>query len=285
MPAWTCALELDANRRATAGSAVALADAVRRGADLRIRTDFVHNEHIEPGSANGEIIREVSEFRVTYLIDDRWAAGIMTLRQPINPPIGFGPRPSMSFFLYNMDGGQAIARPFLDSVPAAGTPGPAPLDDHADMPKYHQRDSWDAATNAPCQNFVYDFHRFEFLVSDTWREVDVDGLTDAFQRGTPVKVAIRDLCADLGDGPTHEVFVHICSGFSYPESARFCGETQPLVRARPAVPLQYASQNWDFGWAIARTDGFVEYLRCDPYTLAFSRRQGAYALRWFIQED
>lgn len=285
MLTWTRALALDADRCVTVGSATALADAIRRGADLRIRTDFIHNEHIEPGSDNGEITREVSEFRVTYLVDDRWVAGIMTLRQPINPPVGFGPRPSMSFFLYNMDGGQAIARPFLDGVPAAGAPGPAPLDAFPDMPKYHQHDSWDAVTNAPSQNFVYDFHRFEFFVRDVWREVDVDGLTDAFQRGAPVKVAIRDLCADLGDGPSHEAFVHICSGFSYPESRRFCGETQPLVRVHPTVPLQYASRNWDFGWAIARTDGFVEYLRCDPYTLVFDRRQGTYALRWFVQEN
>ena len=73
----------------------------------------------------------------------------MTLRQPVDLPDGFGPRPSMSFFLYNQDGQQAIARPYLDGAPAAGTLGPAPIDDHSDMPRYHQQDSWDASTNAP----------------------------------------------------------------------------------------------------------------------------------------
>lgn len=283
MSSWSLALELDADRHVIAGSPSALADAIRRGADLRIRTDFRHNEHIEPGADNPEMIREVSEFRVTYLLDDRWTAGIMTLRQPITPPLGFGPRPSMSFFLYNQDGNQAIARPFLDGSPAAGTPGPSPLDDHTDMPKYHQFDAWDAATNAPSQSFIYDFHRFQFFVRDAWREVNVTELLDAFQYGVPVKVAIRNLCADLGGDLPHELFVHICSGFAYPESNRFCGETQPLVRVRPAIPLRYASQGWDFGWAIARTDGFVEYLRCDPYTLHFTRHRAEYALRWFVQ--
>jgi hypothetical protein len=48
----------------------------------------------------------VAEFRVTYLLDDSWSAGIMTLRQPVELPEGFGPRPSLSCFLYNQDGSQ-----------------------------------------------------------------------------------------------------------------------------------------------------------------------------------
>jgi len=32
----------------------------------------------------------------------------------------------MPFFLYNQNGQQAIARPFLDGVPPSGKPGPSP---------------------------------------------------------------------------------------------------------------------------------------------------------------
>jgi len=108
---WKCVYGLNPARQRVAGSAGELAAAIRRGADLRINTAFRHNEHIDTTSKNPELIEEVADFRVTYLLDDRWAAGIINLRQPISLPDGFGPRPSMSFFLYNQNGQQAVARP------------------------------------------------------------------------------------------------------------------------------------------------------------------------------
>ena len=111
------------------GSTDALAAAIRRGADLRIYTEFRHSEHIDTKSTNRELIKEVADFRITYLLEDRWVAGVINLRQPIELPNGFGPRPSMSFFLYNQNADQAIARPYLDGGPATGQMGPAPLDD------------------------------------------------------------------------------------------------------------------------------------------------------------
>jgi len=113
---WKNVLELDSQRDIVGVSQSTLSDAIRRGADLRIYTEFHHNEHIDVESNSNELIEEVSEFGVTYLIDNRWSAGVMSLRQPIELPTGFGARPSMSFFLYNQDGQQAIARPYLDSV-------------------------------------------------------------------------------------------------------------------------------------------------------------------------
>jgi len=144
---WKAVLELDGNRSVTSGSQAALCSALQRGGDLRILTEFVYNEHIDVRSKNTELVREVSDFRVTYLVEDRWAAAIMSLRMPINPPEGFGSRASMSFFMYNQDGRQAIARPYLDGPPAAGRRGPSPVADHSDMPKYHQLDNWDIDTN------------------------------------------------------------------------------------------------------------------------------------------
>lgn len=294
MTVWSTVLTLDVARMVRSGSPEALCDAIRGGADLRIATDFYHHEHIVPGGEPQDRIREVSEFRVTYLLDDRWTAGIMTLRQPIEPPVAFGPRPSMSFFMYNQDGQQAVARPFLDGQPATGQPGSSPVAAYPEMPKYHQFDAWDGATNAPNQNFIYDFEVFDFFVNTRWREVlahDAEGqvssgsfamLAEAFGAGCEVKVAIRDLCADLGDGVTHEVFVHLCSGFLYPERGYFCAETQPLVRVAPSIPLAYRSRGWDFGWAMVRTDGFLSLLRCDPYTLQFTRHERRAAMRWFV---
>ena len=166
MPRWTCVLELDASRGVVAGSGQALVDAIRRGADLRIGTEFLHNEHIDTHSTSAERIREVAEFGVTYLMEGRWAAGIMSLRQPISLPAEFGARSSMSFFLYNQGGRQAVARLYLDGVPAHGIPGPASSESPAEMPKYHTHDSWDEETNAPSGNFTYDFEGYRYFVRD-----------------------------------------------------------------------------------------------------------------------
>src|SRR5690606_15065135 len=103
-------------------------------------------------------------------------------------PTGFGPRPSMSFFLYNQDGHQAIARPFLDGQPASATLGPSPLDDHSAMPRYHQFDSWDAGTNAPSSNFIYYFESYTFLVNDRGQWVYAHATS-----GHPVSAALSAL--------------------------------------------------------------------------------------------
>ena len=293
---WTCVLELDASRSVVAGSGKALVDAIRRGADLRIGTEFHHNEHIDTNSTSAERVREVAEFGVTYLLQERWAAGIMSLRQPISLPADFGGRPSMSFFLYNQDGRQAVARPYLDGVPARGIPGSAPSESPAEMPKYHTHDSWDEETNAPSGNFTYDFEGYRYFVRDDWEEVlahDADGrvrsdsveaLVSAFSEGCAVKVGVSGLCSDLADAPVeHEVFVEIGSSYCYLEQGLFIAGSHPVVRVKPDIPLSYQSRAWDFGWLLLRTDGVVVYRRCDPYTLAFEDRERRHAIRWFVR--
>ena len=47
MATWTVAWELNARREITASSDAGLRDAIRRGADLRIYTEFRHNEHLD----------------------------------------------------------------------------------------------------------------------------------------------------------------------------------------------------------------------------------------------
>lgn len=293
---WTCELKLDSERKSVLGSEQALIDAIRRGSDLRIRTEFIHNEHIDVRSDSAERVREVAEFGVTYLIDDRWVAGIMSLRQPVALPDGFGPRPSMSFFLYNQDGNQAIARPHLDGVPAGGPSGVSTPQDHVDMPKYHAKDTWDGESNAPSTNFVYDFEEFEYYVCNSWEEVlshdadgnvrsgSVDALGAAFSGGCAVKVGVCGLCSDLSDEALdHEVYVEIGSCYYYLDRKLFIGGSHPVPRVAPAIPMAYRSNEWDFGWLVLRTDGHVAYRRCDPYTLAFDDRESRHAIRWFVR--
>jgi hypothetical protein len=298
MPSWSLALTLDSSRNVVAGSDRDLADSIRQGADLRIGTEFIHNEHIDVHSERAERVREVAEFGVTYLVDDRWVAGIMSLRQPVELPNGFGGRPSMSFFLYNQDGTQAIARPHLDGAQPSGVPGSSSPQNPDGMPKYHTHDSFDAETNAPSSNFTYDFDVFKFYVRDSWEEVlshdaegdvqsgSVDALAEAFSDGCAVKVGIADLCSNLKDDPSplqHEVFVEVGSSYYYVDQKLFIAGSHPVVRVKPGIPLRYESQGWDFGWLVLRTDGVVSYRRCDPYTLTFEDDQKACPVRWFVR--
>ena len=299
MARWRCVLELDGRRSVASGSHKALCDAIGRGADLRVLTEFVYNEHIDPRSQHAELVREVADFRVTYLVEERWAAGIMSLRMPLSPPEGFGPRPSMSLFMYNQDGQQAIARPYLDGLPAVGQFGRSPLEDHGDMPKYHQQDGWDAGTNAPSSNFIYDFDVYRYLVCDDWEEVlshtaegsivsgSLESLCDAFAQGREVKVGIRGLCADLAErpdsAPDHTVFVQTGPGYYCTGRRLFSAGTQPVVRVRPGIPIRYVSRGWDYGWLMPRSDGFVAGWICDPYSLHFRKNQGRHAIRWFVR--
>ena len=309
MNTWESVLELASDRSVVTGSGEKLRDAIRGGADLRIYTEFRYNEHIDTASNNSELVREVSDFRVTYLIEqNRWAAGIMSQRMPIEPPNGFGLRPSMSFFMYNEDGQQAIARPYLDGQSPLEAPrlGPSPRENFSDMPKYHQLDRWDADSNGPSSNFVYDFEVYRFWVRNDWQEVfahgadggvlsgSLDALIEAFSSGREIKVGIGGLCDDLfgesapsdsdsGGQPDHEVFVHTGPGYYCTDRKLFTAGTQPVVRVRPAIPMRYTSRGWDFGWLMPRSDGFLALWLCDPYTLQFRKVEKHCPMRWFVR--
>ncbi|MFN0020921.1 MAG: hypothetical protein ACKVP0_21890 [Pirellulaceae bacterium] len=296
---WNNLLTLDAARSVVAGSPVALREAIGRGADLRIYSEFRHNEHIDTASKSDELVQETMDMRVTYLVDCRWCAGISTLRQPVELPVGFGPRPSLSLFLYNEHGGQAIARPFLDGPPAPDLRGPSPPADHRAMPKYHEQDRWDDGTNAPSSNFIYDFETLRYFVRDDWRQVlhhgadgqvlsgSLDEVAAAFARGVEWKLGIRGLCDDLAlpgqPGPPHEVFIQAGACYFYSEQQLLIAASHPVARVRSAIPLRYESGNWDYGWLVARTDGHVARLIYDPYTLRPSRSECRHEIRWFCR--
>jgi hypothetical protein len=115
----------------------------------------------------------------------------------------------------------------------------------------------------------------------------IDALAHSFAEGCEIKVAIRGLCADVASSGAsaaeHEVFVHMGSCYYYTQRKLFLSASHPVVRVRPAVPLHYTSRNWDFGWLMPRSDGFVARWLVDPYTLKFKKSEGHYAMRWFVR--
>lgn len=296
---WRDVLTLDSERRVIAGSPAALREAIAAGADLRIYSEFRHNEHIDVRSNNDEWIRETMDMRATYLIDGRWAAGIITLRQPVELPSGFGPRPSLSLFLYNEDGSQAIARPFLDGPPTVGPRGPSPPTDHSAMPKYRELDRWDDGTNAPSSNFIYAFERLRYFVRDDWTLAlhhSADGsilagsreaVADAFARGVEWKLGIRGLCDDLAKpgepAPPHDVFIHAGSCYLYTRQSLMIAASHPLPIVRASIPLRYVTGGWNYAWFVARSDGELARLVYDPYTLQPTRSTSRCEMKWFYR--
>lgn len=297
--AWKCLLELDAQMRKTDGGENALREAIGRGADLRILSGFFHDEHVDTNSTDHELVEESMDMRVTYLIDNRWCAGIQSLRQPVELPDRFGLRPSLSLFMYNENGLQAIARPYLDGPPQLGVPDAHPPDLYPDMPKYIEFDSFDKGTNAPSSNFIYYFERLRYFVCDDWKQGlhhsssgevisgSADELLDALRRGCEFKVGVKDLCSDLcrpGQTPLeHWVFVNAGACYFYTKKKWMVTGTLPLPRVRPAIPLTYESKAWDYGWLISRSDGHVAELIYDPYTLQPRRETRQLELRWFYR--
>jgi hypothetical protein len=295
MTAWTCAYELDRSRRPTGGAPAALAAAVSRGADVRLYTTFDWVDHMGKGHPDQGEVEETIDLRTMYLFRGDWVAGLTPLRYPADAGMGFGPQPSLSFFMYNQDGQFGIARPYFQ-------PPEKPLDPsmRPDFgPHYHVLDWHDSQTPSPSHNAVYEFNCYRWQVRDDWREVlahdaqgrvtggSLDALIDAFRGGSSVKVAVRDLCRELagpGQSPvTHEVFVELGSMYYHRERGFHSGESLPLVRIAPAVPLCYAPANWNFGWILPRTDGRVFHLAIDPYTRQITRTSGQYAARWFVR--
>src|SRR3954449_9943104 len=150
---WTAALTLGSDRAVVEGSRAALAAAIGRGADLRVYTEFLFEEHIVPGgsgdpSQNG-LIREVIDFRETILVGGSHVGGITTQRQPLEPPFGFnGTEPRMSFFMYTSDGDQALAGLVLGGVEGGPAPGQRTIEPPpADMPKMGPQEYFDLGTS------------------------------------------------------------------------------------------------------------------------------------------
>ena len=48
--------------------------------------------------------------------------------------------------------------------------------------------------------------------------------------------------------------------------------------------MRYESHNWNFGWAIVRSDGHVVGLYYDPYNLKVKRTFTHHAMRWFAKK-
>ncbi len=287
MSEWICALELDDQRRVVSGSYDDLAAAVRRAADVRCYTTFDYAEHMAAPDSEVGLVQEMMNFGVTYWLEGDRSAGIQTTRYPADCSLGFQAFPSLSFFLYNDSGESGIARPCAARQSSALAGGTVPE-------KYVTLHRSDTDTLSPSENYTYDFGEYKWWVRDSWELLlahDADGtvsvgsldaLQDAFRAGKSLKVGVTDLCADLAGSPVaHEVFVELGPIYNHHDQGFLGGESLPLVRVAPGVPMRYGSGNWNFGWILPRTDGVAHHLIIDPCTRDFTRTSARCPMRWF----
>jgi hypothetical protein len=285
---------MDENRNVVGGSREELARAIRSGADARYYTTFDYAEHmLVPGSEVGRV-QGTLNLPITYWLAGGRVAGIHTVRYPSDCSLGFQPfRPSLSLVLCNDNGQFGVARPYLD-----GGAGRAVVEDRAGS-KYEILDRSDEETPAPSENALYPYGQYRWWVRDDWQEVlshgadgevvsgSLEALQDSFRSGAEIKVGVKGLCnmfaAPGEDAPDHEVFVGMGPIYNHQDQGFLGGESQPLVRVAPSVPMGYCSGNWNFGWILPRTDGVVYHLVVNPYTYEFARTETRSPLRWFVR--
>jgi hypothetical protein len=286
-------MTLDPGRKITSGSVSALNEKIRKGADLRISTGFIYNEHVDISSGDSQLMAETSAFAETVLIDGKWSAYFMTLRQPVSLRNKlFGYPNSMSLFLYNQDGKQAVARLVLDGT----------IDNslHKDseksgIPKMVTMDIFDEGTPGVSKNFIYDFEFYDFMANDCYEEIysndaegnctsgSIDALADAYRSGRGIKIAISGISDVMwGDSGHHdEIYMHCGSSYYYTVDKLMASNTHPFVSVPADIPLLYKSRSFKYCWAVAQTDGRAEIRGYDPFDGIWKTTESRLPVRWF----
>ncbi len=293
MSTLSCVLKLDPKRNIVSGSPEALNEKVRGGADIRISTGFIHNEHIDPSSDDSQLIVETSTFAETVLIDGKWSAYFMTLRQPVGLPTGFGPSNALSLFLYNQDGQQAVGRLVMD--PTESVEASNDVTDDAPFKKTHTISAFDAGTPGYSKNFIYDFEDFRYLANDCYEEIfandengrcvsgSVKALEDAYGEGRAIKIAVRGISDVLwGDtGHSDEIYIHCASSYYYTKDKLMITNSLPFISVPADIPLTYKSRSYRYCWMIARCDGRVEIRTFNPFDSEWKTTVAHLPVRWF----
>lgn len=294
MPKPELVLSLNAQRKIVHGSTRLLNRKLAGGADLRISTGFRHNEHIDPASPDDQLVNETSTFAETVLIDGKWSAGFMTLRQPVQLLRGFGEANALSLFVYNQDGSQGLARLGLDGTIDRTVRRDFEEDAGAKTRTFAIHDEKTAGVST---SFIYEFENFDFFVTDSYRELyahDRNGrrtngrlgdLERAYRRGRGIKLAVKGLSEVLwGDtGHVDEIFLHCGSSYHYTESRMMITSSLPFVSVPADIPLAYKPRSFLYCWIVARSDGHLEVRTFDVFKRRWKTRSARLPLRWFAQ--
>ena len=277
-------LKLDHDRRTVCGDVRLLNEKIGKGADIRIKTLFKHNEHVDIHSEDDQMVEETSYFPQTVLIDGSWSAYFMTLRQPVAIPDGFGHENALSLFLYNQDGTQAAARLSMDN--SADETLIKDTEDHG-FKKMHTMMINDPGTYGVSMNFIYDFDSYTFYADDRYEDLgsDIDRISEAYGEGRSIKVGIKGINDALWgrNELEEEIFIHCSSSYYYTRSKSMVVNTQPFVSVPSCIPLIYKPKSFRYCWAILRSDQKARIRSFDPVKRLWKTVGTELCIRWFAK--
>ncbi len=277
MSEWVKLCSVGEDFRPTEGQSASVADAVRRGADLR-------RYSIYDPSLTG-LVEETMGLQTTWVFDSAHVGGLSTLRHPAECGLHLFKRPSMAYWIFNVTAPSSSAFVPLDGQPMDSATGPwvrvdeRPFDSKADAPwlskRYHwwARDDWQEIYSHDAEG--------KPLLGD-WKDVCRSAAS-----GCALKVGIRNLWDHLScrRGPTleHEVFIECGTHFAHLDAGFFAAITIPTFLVRPSAPLRFIGEAFEPGWLLVRTDGRVDRQTLNPSSLKWLCTQTHHAIRWFAR--
>ena len=277
MANWVRVCTVGGDFRPAAGRVAAVAEAVRRGADLRRFSTY------DPESTG--LVEETMSLQTSWVFDDGHVGGLSTLRHPVDCGIDFWARPTMAYWIFNVAAPSSSAMVPLDGQPADDATG-----------------DWARVDNTPFQrerDREWLSRQYHWWVRDDWDEVcahDGDGMPSvgswqevrrAANEGCELKVGIRNLWSHLGhtgeDPVEHEVFVACGTQFAHVDGEFYAALTIPTFLVAPATPLQFRDDTLEPGWLLVRTDGRACRQTLNVSTLTWERTWSRYSMRWFAR--
>ena len=258
------------------GDVVAVADAVRQGADLR-RFSTYQLEHTG-------LVEETMTLQTTWVFDAGNVGGLQTLRHPVDAALGISMQPSIALWIFGVATPQHSA-----FVPLNGEP------------MRNATEKWTQVHNDSYSAEEGDFvpGRYEWWARRDWELIcvhDEDGnpslgswkaMREAVGDGCILKVGIKNLWSYLtpaGDEPLeHEVFIECTTDFCHVDEKFFGALTQPTFLLQPCVPLMFTGENFAPGWLVVRSDGKVQRQVLNPSTMQWNRTWDRHAVRWFAR--
>ena len=277
MAGWARICSVRGDFRTTSGDVAAVAEAVRRGADLRRLSTY------DPESTG--LVEETMSLQTTWVFDDEHVGGLSTLRHPVDCGLGFWARPTMAYWIFNVTAPSASAMVPLDGQPADEATG-----------------AWARVDNTPfdrVRDREWLSKEYHWWVRDDWEEVCAHGadgtpsvgsweeVRRAATEGCELKVGIRDPWSHLapaGAEPVeHEVFMACGTQFAHVDGEFFAALTTPTFLVVPATPLRFRDGTIEPGWLLVRSDGRVCRQTLDVPTMRWKQAWSRSAVRWFAR--
>ena len=190
----------DRNHEPIDGSVAAVAEAVRRGSDLRRFSTYKLK--------GAGLVEETMTLQTTWIFDDQNVGGLQTLRHPVDAALGISRQPSLALWIFGVATQQRSTFVPLDGRPMADASG-----------------EWAKVDNDPYGAEPEEFvpQRYQWWARSDWRQIyahDENGnvsmgswedVRTAANNGCILKAGVRNLWSYLTPGgqetPEHEVFV------------------------------------------------------------------------------